>query len=962
MEGKTAGKVVYNGGMGKKEVVGPFPAPQLTRREQEVLGLLAEGLSDPQIAERLTLATTTIKWYARQIYGRLGVDNRRDAVIRAGELGLLPAAEAPIAPPHNLPASATPFVGRERELARLDGLLADPGVRLITITGPGGIGKTRLALAAAAAQLSAQRATAGTNSFPYSDGVLFVSLATVATLEELIVTTAATLNLQFDGKSKQPLLDQLFNFLRLKDLLLILDNFEQLVSEAAILSTLLSKAAGVKLLVTSRERLGLQAEHLFPIDGLEVPPATNGYDSPFDGTGAVQLFLNTARRVQPRLELDEEDKTHLLRICRTVDGIPLAIELAASWTVALPLASIAHDIETSLATLAAEMRDLPPRHQSIQAVLDASWQRLIPEQQMAFSRLAVFRNGFTREAAYEVARASLAVLVQLVHKSWVVYDQAVDRYRMHQLLRQFGLQQLAAARLEVETREAHAAYFMTFLQDRTSDFYSPRQLLTVHEIQLPADDIWQAWQSTVSRQNPLGIEQGLDALCNFLSWVGRSHDALRACRNAATVLANLDSGKGSDAHLSLWVKVLLRQCEFTSSATERAQLTAQAQALIARAAAVGIDTRAGRAQLYLRLGNGAGDVRVNLRHLTRAVPLFRSLSDNVGLSTAKAAQAFALGRLGQLDRAVLLAKESLTIRKQMGDKLGTADGQRTLALFYKTLQQPEEAEALEREAIHVYRELQTPDHEAGATGNLANTLQILGRYEEGLQAANDASAINRGLGRNPDPYFERTKAQALLHLGRYPESRRMAEQALVVARSTGDLFTPSLLMNLGQVAATTGESDPESPWLQEGITSMKGLWPVQAAEFMAVRAYIALQVGERQQAHAYLDEALCWAGEHGSNRSWYYCLPAAALLIAPGNPERAVELHALSQTFAHIANSRWFYDMAGKELEAVSAQLPAEAVTARERGRMLELRPTAVALHEELSGRSAQSREVNGGF
>jgi DNA-binding SARP family transcriptional activator len=272
----------------------------------------------------------------------------------------LPAERA-----HNLPPPPTPFVGREQELAGIAALLDDPACRLLTLVGAGGIGKTRLALQAATEQLDA-----------FADGVYFVPLAAVPSADLAIAAIGEAIGSPFTGQGS--LKAQLLHSLRGKEMLLVLDNFEHLLESAGLLAEILAAATGVSLLVTSRERLGLHGEWLFEVQGLPYPaeglPAIDGWtEADYEHYSAMYLFLKSASRLQPDLKLDEREFRWVARICQLVEGMPLAIELAAAWIRVLSCAEIAGQIEQGIHFLATSLRDLPPRHRSLHAVFDHSW-------------------------------------------------------------------------------------------------------------------------------------------------------------------------------------------------------------------------------------------------------------------------------------------------------------------------------------------------------------------------------------------------------------------------------------------------------------------------------------------------------------------------------------------------------------------------------------------------------------
>ena len=406
------------------------PEP-LTSREHEILACLAEGLSNQEIANRLYLAEKTVRWYNSQIYDKLGVGSRQEAVARAQVLGLLnvSADARRIAGKHNLPVQATPFVGRRDELDALATLLNDPNTRLITILAPGGMGKTRLSLEAARMQVGR-----------YVDGVFFVALAPLSSSGDMVTTIAENIGFSFYGANTPA--QQLIDFLRERSMLLVLDNFEHLLDGASLIGDLVQVAPGIRVLTTSRERLNLRGETVYVLRGLAFPPR----ETPFDVLEyeAVKLFMQSAHRLRPDFELQAHDLDHLARICRLTAGMPLGIELAAGWVDVLSLEQIAVELQRGLDILETEIRDVPERQRSLRATFGRTWVRLSDEEQRVFMRLSVFRGGFTVDAAQVVADADVRALRRLVNKA-LVQTAAGDRHDIHELLCQFAAEKLAAS-------------------------------------------------------------------------------------------------------------------------------------------------------------------------------------------------------------------------------------------------------------------------------------------------------------------------------------------------------------------------------------------------------------------------------------------------------------------------------------------------------------------------------------
>ncbi|MDX1521304.1 MAG: BTAD domain-containing putative transcriptional regulator [Anaerolineae bacterium] len=440
----------------------------------------------------------------------------------------------PAKPPHNLPIQATPFIGRESTLDGLQQRLADPAVRLITIVGPGGVGKTRLALAVAERQLKAERQPTAQLPFHpapvFSDGIYFISLAPIRSAEAIVQTIAE--GLAFPLVSAEEPVTQLLTYLRHKQMLLVLDNFEHVLAGAALVSQILQTAAGVKVVVTSRERLNLVHEALWPIGGLNFERLASLEEAlTYD---AVQLFLQRAHQVQPNFSLQAEALPHLERILQTVWGMPLAIELAAAWLNMLSVAEIAAELSRGLDLLGSELQDVPGRHRSMRLVFDRSWERLDEEEQALFKRLSIFRGGFTREAAQQVAEASLRGLAGLVNKSLLTSRPNRGRYELHELLRQYAEEKLEAdgsARAAVQ--QAHAAFYADFMQQSWTNLRSAKQLTALAAIEQDIENIRAAWRYYLAEQNSAELLKFMDSFWMVYDIRGWHQAAIKLFEEAA---------------------------------------------------------------------------------------------------------------------------------------------------------------------------------------------------------------------------------------------------------------------------------------------------------------------------------------------------------------------------------------------------------------------------------------------
>lgn len=401
--------------------------------------------------------------------------------IKAGELA--PPAQLPPRgpPPAHAPggvAQAAPerppltsFVGRQEEIARLVAHLADPACRMLTLVGPGGIGKSRLAAEVAA------RCTA-----PFADGAQVIPLSGTALPEHVPGAVAGALGVQLLGQGGWP---ELAAALRDREQLLVLDNVEQLLGAAPALSALLHAAPRLTLLLTSRETLGLPEEWRWAVAGLAVPEADGAADP--EACEAVQLFLARAR--QRGATVGAGELGAVAQICRLVGGMPLAIELAAAWTATLSCQEIAQEIATGLDLLTAHGHAAPTRHHSVQAVFDQTWARLPEAPRRTLARLAVFPAGFTREAARAVAGATLPLLSELAERA-LLQRTAAGRYQLHPLLQQYAAARLREAPAEAEaTMAACGRYYTDWLCAGFASTTAGRAVETLAAVRAERDNI-----------------------------------------------------------------------------------------------------------------------------------------------------------------------------------------------------------------------------------------------------------------------------------------------------------------------------------------------------------------------------------------------------------------------------------------------------------------------------------------
>lgn len=481
-----------------------LPENLLTEREQEVLTLIEGGLSNKSIAEQLFLSPNTIAWHVQQIFSKLGVNRRTQAVAVAREGNLLPS---PSSPPlnrhstHHLPTQLTSFIGREKDIEDIQKLLTSSECHLLTLVGPGGMGKTRLAI---------EVATQLIQEFP--DGIYFVALQPLTSADTIVSTIADALGIQLlsDRLNAER---RLFEFFQNKTTLLIFDNFEHVMDGTQTVSQLLTAAPDLKILVTSRASLNLYEENLYTLDGLTFP--ADGETNPANEFSAVQLFAERAHQVFPAFEVNGQ-LHNIVRLCQLVDGIPLAIEFAASWLKSLSCEEIITEIEHGLGILKTPLRNLPERHRSIKAVFDYSWQLLDEDEKRTCRRLSVFRGGFRWRAAETITGTTHLLLQGLIDKSFLRRNPKTGRYDMHELVRQYAHEQLDQSDDDIDEIEyLHSQYYMTLLANHHADVTNQSQLDMMNTLEPDLDNIRMAWTVAVYRQNIKAIENALNTFAYF---------------------------------------------------------------------------------------------------------------------------------------------------------------------------------------------------------------------------------------------------------------------------------------------------------------------------------------------------------------------------------------------------------------------------------------------------------------
>ncbi len=673
--------------------------------------------------------------------------------------------------PHNFPRQLTPFFGREMEIAQIVECAANPNCHLLTILGPGGVGKTRLALQAAQVLL---QFTAQEQFFTH--GLFFTPLASVGSGEFVVSAIAEALNFTFYGSDSPQ--KQLVNYLRRKDMLLILDNFEHLVDAGDLLLDILQHAPQVKLVVTSRERLNLRAEWLLPVEGLPWRSPGSAQQSP-----ALRLFAQSAQRVSPRFSFDAEQDA-VIKICRQLEGLPLAIELAAALRRFGDCEQIARQIKQSFDFLSVSWRDIPPRHRSLRAVFEHSWNLLTAAERSVFKQLALFRGGFTQPAAQAVGGASPAMLDALVDKSLLRVD-AQRRYYVHQMLRQYAAEKLSQQpEVEESAFTRYSAYYANLLQERASSLKGPGQAAALVEIGLEIDNARRIWnraaqQVEAGKQTDLALktlERAAESLFLFYllrDWHQEGQDAF-----ARAVLAL--QGAAGRKNQTLIAELLAYQGRFSQFLTH----PEQAKPLFERSLA--IFEEAGRpadaALACYGLGYAAhieGDYLQAAAHFLTSLEFYRMQGNNWGAANALNGLSMAMRRQGDFQQAEAYARRSLNLRQSIGEQRGIAVSLNNLGLIYCATGAYAQAKTALQEGLAITRRL---------------------NYKVGM--ANACTGL----------------CQAAFRLGEAETAEKFGRQSLNIYLEIGDYWGAAIAYNnLGQMAVEQGQYAKAQEFYREGI-------------------------------------------------------------------------------------------------------------------------------------------------
>lgn len=734
-----------------------------------------------------------------------------------------------------LPALLTSFVGRAREQADLAERLADPSCRLLTILGMGGLGKSHLALQLARAHVGL-----------YRDGVVFVPLLAVHNPLEAI---AAALGLSDPSASAR-----LPDFLREKDLLLVLDNFEHLVERAASLCPLLEAAPGLQILVTSRERLRLREEWVYTLEGLSYPKD----ELPIKNYDSLALFEIRAAQADSCFRLTEACLADIAAVCHLVEGHPLAIELAASVAAERPCGELLSALRQTFDALASSLRNLPERHGSLRAVFEHSWNLLSPDEQTRLANLSVFVGGFSAEAALEVAGASTAQLADLVAKS-LVRRETEARYSLHESIRQF-----AAEKLEnVEAvRQRHGAYYARW----AAGFDGAATAEALDSLQVERANLRAAWEFSAggnfdltasllpalsllySLRGPLSEGESLFAAVHA---AGRPSPIKNAVALELARLYTAQTRYEEAAALARSVPETARSLLIEGQALSAQGEGDAARPVLEKALISAQEDKRLRADCLRELGNVAN----RQADYDRAVPLYqqslelaRELGDRRGESATLNNWASIEWELGDLTAARAHYEQALALYRALGNRLGEARALNNLSNVLADQGDLAGSLAFSRQTLEIHREMGNPRAQCAALQNLGATYFVLKDYEAARKSYGQALAIYRASGNH------QAEAEVLADLslldcaqGRLAEGRKHAHAAIALSEQAGDKTNlANAFYYLGRIEL----ADRDFPAAEAALTRALDLrresapHPGRMAEIQAELALLAFEQGD----------------------------------------------------------------------------------------------------------------------
>lgn len=731
----------------------------LSERAIDILRLLAEGLTDRDVAERLVLTINTVKWYNRQIYSILGVSSRTQAIARARELHLLDETPTTVVPPTpttsyapkiTLPAEATRFIGREREVDDVKRLLEN--TRLLTLIGSPGTGKTRLALHLAHAVRELFR-----------DGVYFVSLAAISSSAQVANLIASAIEMP-EGH-RPSMLETLKYSLRESHSLLVLDNFEHVLEAAPQVSELLAAAPHLKVLATSREPLHLYGEQEYVVPPMSLPDTENMELQALAECESTALFVQQARAVQPDFALSAENALDVAKICVRLEGLPLAIELAAARSKLFTPQALLIRLDNRLDTLTGGLRDLPARQQTLRQTIDWSYNLLTDEERMLFARLAVFRGDSSLEAIEAICGPELPIdpfegVESLLNKNLLLQHKGKDsepRFFMLETLHEYALERLEASGESAEMKQRHLDYFVALAERAAPELRHAESRVWMQLLEMEHNNLLVALESSLAETQTEAKLRLIAALRDFWIMSGRFIEGQKWGMRAVS--------RHGEAPDSVRARALTSGGLAHFFAADRIPAQKLLQAALDIAYPLEDDAILGWALTFM----GATSIKVPQEYakalaLTQeAVMIFREIDNKPGMIQALCVVGELSRTNGDDEQAQVVYEESLALARQIGEKRHEAMLLGNLGFIATHRGETERAEQLFRASLIKALELEFDKHLtvtvfvplAGAiaqNGDLERAVRLFGATESLLEP------MGAGLQAGDRGEYERTLA------------------------------------------------------------------------------------------------------------------------------------------------------------------------------------------------------------
>jgi len=717
-------------------------------------------------------------------------------------------------PRHHIPSPISPLIGRQPEIEYLTQTLQDPACRLLTVTGPGGIGKTRLCIE------TAHRLTEKTDLF--SKSIFFIPLNQIEQGNLLVSTVAQTLGINI--KSHKDPQRELIDHLQGQQLLLILDNFEHLLISAAdgsisdalsFVVDVLNAVPTVNFLVTSRDPLSVQLEWIYPIEGLPYTHPDTENTDPLNEP-AAQLFIQNARRFSSSFE-PETNIDSILTICRLTDGLPLAIEMAATWLRIYTCQEVAQSIAKSLDFLTSPFRDAPERQRSIRVILDSTWEQLNSEQQNILMALSVFRSGFTIQAALFVTEAVILDLSILIEKS-LLRRTSNKRYFLHELVSQFSREKLAASGNEQSIQEKHARYYLTQLAEQTIAFNGPNPIEALTHIRQDLDNLRVAWNWSASQANLPLIETGMKGLAQFWVFNGAYQEGETSFQIAINSIEKLPQN-AHVASIHSFLASALAWLQMGFGKNEEAEKNLQT-ALELADKGDDVEKRAIALSHQGWLLQNRGQLDEAEVVLNEARSIFEKLGNQFQLSLALIRIGGVYWWRNNLDKSLEYYEQSLRIEENLGNIRGINRAYSGLGMAYMYLEKLEQALGYMEKALQLDRELGNQTGIVRNLGNLGNIYLRKGMYELAVARYQEALEVERKTG------GKTTSSVWLSNLGRvyfrqhdHAKALECYEEAITLAKKNGNKsqLCEALLGKAG-IFLLQDHMEQAQPLIEEGLT------------------------------------------------------------------------------------------------------------------------------------------------